>query len=125
MSDADAIAALNREWEARFTNRDLAGLVDLFTDDCVRLPEGGPASAGKEALADAYRHEFGPLWEGTFEVAIRTDEVVGGGEYAFARGTDTLVPAGGETYKGTWLAIYRREPDGAWKYFWSTSNTGA
>ena len=62
------------------------------------------------------------LWARAFEVSILTDEVVIAGEYAFARGTDRLVtPAG--THTGKWLGIYRREPDGAWKYFWSTSNS--
>jgi len=125
VSDADAIVALNREWAACFKRRDVAGLVSLFTEDCVRLPEGGPMSVGKPALETAYREEFGPIWASEFDVSIDTGEVVVSGDFAFARGTDRLVPRGGDAYEGKWLAVYRRQPDGSWKYFWSTSNSNA
>jgi ketosteroid isomerase-like protein len=39
-----AIQALNEQWEINFENHDLAGLAALFTEDCVRMPQGGPAT---------------------------------------------------------------------------------
>jgi ketosteroid isomerase-like protein len=56
-------------------------------------------------------------------VRLNTDEVLISGEYAFARGADMMIQDQdgrqvGET--GKWLFIYRRQPDGAWKYHWVT-----
>jgi hypothetical protein len=36
-----AISALGQQWETNFMNRDAAGLAALYTDDCVRMPNGG------------------------------------------------------------------------------------
>jgi predicted RNase H-like HicB family nuclease len=53
-----AIQALNQQWELRFENHDLAGLAALFTEDCVRMPQGGPATVGRSALEAAYRQDL-------------------------------------------------------------------
>jgi ketosteroid isomerase-like protein len=47
-------------------NREAAGLAGLFTDDCVRMPDSGPATTGREALESAYRREFAAVWNTRF-----------------------------------------------------------
>ena len=121
-----AIIVLNQQWETHFTNRDAAGLAQLFTEDCIRMPNGGPTTVGRQALETAYQQEFAEVWQTTFHLAITTDEVVVSGEYAFARGTDTLtVEEHGQHVQetGKWMATYRWQAVGAWRYFWSTSNS--
>ena len=123
-----AIQALNQQWEINFENHDLAGLVALFTEDCVRMPQGGPATVGRPALEAAYRQDFAEVWKTQAKVRLNAEEVIISGEYAFARGADTLVQVqdgrqvlGGET--GMWLFIFRRQTDGTWKYHWITFNS--
>ena len=123
-----AIQALNQQWEINFENHDLAGLVALFTEDCVRMPQGGPATVGRPALEAAYRQDFAEVWKTLAKVRLNAEEVIISGEYAFARGADTLVQVqdgrqvlGGET--GKWLFIFRRQTDGTWKYHWITFNS--
>jgi uncharacterized protein (TIGR02246 family) len=123
-----AIQALNQQWEINFENHDAAGLVALFTEDCVRMPQGGPATVGRPALEAAYRQDFAEVWKTQAKVRLNAEEVIISGEYAFARGANTLVQAqdgrqvlDGET--GKWLFIFRRQTDGTWKYHWSTFNT--
>jgi len=123
-----AIQALNQQWEINFENHDLAGLVALFTEDCVRMPQGGPATVGRPALEAAYRQDFAEVWKTQAKVRLNAEEVIISGEYAFARGADTLVQVqdgrqvlGGET--GKWLFIFRRQTDGTWKYHWITFNS--
>ena len=123
-----AIQALNKQWEISFENHDTAGLVALFTEDCVRMPQGGPATVGRPALEAAYRQDFAEVWKAQAKVRLNAEEVIISGEYAFARGADTLVQMqdgrqvlDGET--GKWLFIYRRQPDGTWKYHWITFNS--
>ena len=123
-----AIQALNQQWEKNFENHDLAGLAALFTEDCVRMPQGRPATVGRPALEAAYRQDFAEVWETRAKVRLNAEEVIISGEYAFARGSDTLIQdqdgrqlLDGET--GKWLFIYRRQPDGMWKYHWITFNS--
>jgi uncharacterized protein (TIGR02246 family) len=120
-----AIQALNQQWEENFANHDLAGLVALFTEDCVRMPQGDPASVGRPALEAAYRQDFAEVWRTGAIVKLNAQEIIISGEYAFARGADTLIQEQngrqvGET--GKWLFVYRRQPDGTWKFHWITFN---
>jgi len=123
-----AIEALNQQWEMNFENHDAAGLAALFTEDGVRMPQGGPATVGRPALEAAYRRDFAEVWKTRAKVRLHAEEVIISGEYAFARGVDTLVQVqdgrqvlDGET--GKWLFVYRRQPDGTWKYHWTTFNS--
>ena len=119
-----AIQALNQKWEEAFENHDLAGLTALFTENCVRMPQGGPAAVGRAALEAAYRQDFAGVWKTQAKVRLNAEEVILAGEYAFARGADTLLQDSrhvGET--GKWLFVYRRLPDGTWKFHWVTFNS--
>jgi uncharacterized protein (TIGR02246 family) len=121
-----AIQALNQQWEKFFENHDLAGMAALFTDDCVRMPQGGPATVGRPMLEAAYRQDFAEAWKVQAKVRLHADEVIISGEYAFARGTDTLLQNQDGTQAeetGKWLFIYRQQPDGTWKYHWITFNS--
>ena len=121
-----AIRALNQQWEINFENHDADGLVALFTEDCVRMPQGAPATAGRPALEAAYRQDFAEVWKAQAKVRLNAEEVIISGEYAFARGTDTLVrDQDGRQMEetGKWLFTYRQQPDGTWKYHWITFNS--
>jgi len=121
-----AIQALNQQWEINFENHDAAGLVALFTEDCVRMPQGAPATVGRPALEAAYRQDFAEVWKAQAKVRLNAEEVIISGEYAFARGADTLVrDQDGRQMEetGKWLFTYRQQPDGTWKYHWITFNS--
>ena len=118
-----AIRALNQQWEISFENHDAAGLVALFTEDCVRMPQGGPATVGRPALEAAYRQDFAEVWEMQATVRLNAGEVTISAEHAFARGADTLMQDGKQVGEpGKWMFVYRREPDGAWKFHWVIFN---
>jgi len=121
-----AIQALNKQWEISFENHDTAGLIALFKEDCVRMPQGGPATLGRPALEAAYRQDFAEVWKTQAKVRLNAEEVIISGEYAFARGVDTLVQVqdGRQVEEtGKWLFIFRRQTNGTWKYLWSTFNS--
>ena len=121
-----AIQALNEQWEKNFENHDLAGLVALFTEDCVRMPQGGPATVGRLALEAAYRQDFADVSKTQARVRLNAEEVIISGEYAFARGADTLIQdQDGKQLEetGKWLFVYRQQLDGTWKYHWVTFNS--
>ena len=121
-----AIQALNQQWEMSFANHDLAGLVTLFTEDCVRMPQGGHATVGRPALEAAYQQDFAEVWRSGAIVMLNAQEIAISGEYAFARGADTLIQdQDGRRVEqtGKWLFVYRRQPDGTWKFHWITFNS--
>jgi len=121
-----AIGALNQQWEENFANHDLAGLVALFTEDCVRMPQGGPATVGRPALEAAYQQDFAEVWRTGAIVKLKAQEITISGEYAFARGADTLIQDQDGRQReetGKWLFVYRRQPDDAWKFHWITFNS--
>jgi uncharacterized protein (TIGR02246 family) len=125
-SEKAAIQALNQAWEKYFEDHDLAGMVALFTEDCVRMPQGGPATLGRPALEAAYRQNFAEVWETQATVRLNAQEIVLSGEHAFARGADTLVQDqdGRQVEEtGKWLFVYRRLPDGSWKFHWIIFNS--
>jgi uncharacterized protein (TIGR02246 family) len=120
------IIALNQQWVVAFKARDATALARLFTADSVRLPDGRASAAGRQAIEAQYREEFAGLWDTEFDASVATEEVVVSGQYAFARGTDTLTEKKGDRMvqtTGKWMATYRQEPDASWKYLWSTYNT--
>ena len=120
-----AIHGLNQQWELNFANHDLAGLVALFTEDCVRMPQGGPSTIGRPALEAAYRQDFAEVWRIGAIVKLNAQEITISEEYAFARGADTLVQdQDGRQMEetGKWLFVYRRQTDGTWKFHWITFN---
>lgn len=125
-SEKAAIQALNQQWEINFENHDLIGLVALFTEDCIRMPQGSLATVGRPALEAAYRQDFAEVWKTQAKVRLHAEEVIISGEYAFARGADTLIQDqdGRQVEEtGKWLFIYRKQPDGTWKYHWITFNS--
>jgi uncharacterized protein (TIGR02246 family) len=121
-----AIQALNQQWEMNFENHDAAGLVALFTEDCVRMPQGGPATVGRSALEAAYQQDFAEVWNVGAIVRLEAEEIRISGDYAFARGKDTLIQEqdGRQLEEtGKWLFVYHRQPDGIWKFHWTTFNS--
>ena len=121
-----ALQALNQQWELHFENHDAAGLAALFTEDCVRMPQGGPATVGRPALEAAYRQDFAEVWKTQAKVRLNAEEVIISGEYAFARGVDRLVQVqdGRQVEEtGKWMFIFRRQTDDTWKYHWIIFNT--
>jgi uncharacterized protein (TIGR02246 family) len=121
-NDEAAIRGLVDRWAKAYDAHDAGGLAQLYTSDCVRMPEGAPTTIGRDALEKTYRSEFTPSWEKGAKVTFTTDELVICGDYAFARGTDKISELGQSDYHGKWLATFRREKDGQWKFFWSTYN---
>jgi uncharacterized protein (TIGR02246 family) len=119
-----AIQTLNQEWEKGFEDHDLAGMVALFTEDCVRMPQAAPATVGRPALEAAYRQDFAEVWKTGAKVRLNAGEVVISGEHAFGRGADTLIQDGRQVGgTGKWLFVYRRQPDGTWKFHWVIFNS--
>ncbi len=95
---------------------DITGWVELFADDMVYMPDGGPPVTTRDALEGAAVSHFSRYRP---NLQSSTEEIQVLGDWAFARTTvsGTLTPRGGNPIRvdRKEMAIYRRQPDGSWK----------
>jgi uncharacterized protein (TIGR02246 family) len=114
---SEAIDSLRAAHVAAVNAGDVAGWVAMFADDGVQMPPGAPANAGRDMIR---------LWVDGFlaavqvEFALHVEEVHSDGDWAFERGTYTIVlrpKAGGGLIhdQGKYITIYQQQRDGTWR----------
>jgi len=103
--------------------RDLETLVATFADDGVDMPPGAPAVVGR----DAYRTYCTSMLErmGDFSWAFDIAELVVTGDWAFERGTYSIIMGDGSEDRGKYLWLYQRDADGHWRFARTIYNPGA
>jgi ketosteroid isomerase-like protein len=116
-TDLEAIEAFNREYLAAINNEDIERLSALTTEEHIMLIPNRPPLVGKQANDEANRRAF-ELFE--FDEEWHPVETEIAGYWAWQRGTYkvTATPhAGGDSLilEGSFLRIYRRQPDGSWR----------
>lgn len=111
--DERAIRALVARWLEASRAGDVAGVLDLMTDDVVFMVPGREPF-GKEAFAASAQAMRSVHMEGTSD--IREIQVLG--DWAYLRNyiSLTVTPAGGAPMRraGWTLTIVRKMPDGRW-----------
>ncbi|MDA2934014.1 DUF4440 domain-containing protein [Acidobacteria bacterium AH-259-D05] len=120
MSDErDAIDKLVQEYAETVSSGDLTSWTKVLAEDVVFQPQDLPQVIGKGAV-EAWAKES---WFDPFDMnlSFQSEEVEVLGSWAFGRGRFTLglTPTGGgrsTQANGKFLTIFRREPDGSWKY---------
>ena len=90
------------------------------------MPQGAPASIGRAALEAAYRRDFMDAWKSGAKVRLNAQEILIAGEYAFARGADTLLQDEDDRPReatSKWMFVYHKQADGTWKFHWVSFNS--
>jgi len=113
-----------KAWAEATNAGDIDRIMSMVTDNCVMIPANAPPLIGKEAIRKDQQQSFGQFTYKGDEAVV--DFRVSGG-FAFSRGTwaYSLTPkAGGESKKnnGSFIDIYQKQPDGAWKLFWNAGS---
>ena len=116
-TDLAAIEAFNRAYLAAINNEDIEQLSALTTEEHIMLMPNRPPLVGKQANDEANRRAF-ELFE--FDEEWHPVETEVAGDWAWQRGTYRVTAsprAGGEdiVLEGSFLRIYRRQPDGSWR----------
>ena len=116
LSDTDIVAIQQVAADMSQTARtgDWDRMVELFTDDAIRMPPNAPVEHGRETI----RAHFGavdsiPQW------TVHESEIHGEGDLAYMQEAYTITAflagmPGSMTYTGKSLSILRRQPDGTW-----------
>lgn len=116
-ADEAAIAEFNKRYLGAINDGDIATLSSLTTEDHMMIMPGRPPLVGKKANDEANGRVFQMF---DIDETWTPQETVIDGDLAYQRGTFTVEAtpkAGGDKTRttGTFLRIYRRQPDGSWR----------
>ena len=127
-ADIDTVYKLHTDFVAAMKRADTDHLVNSFTADGMIMAPGEPKVQGREAI----RAWFDNFNENFVTVdSVATDQVyIDGGDCIVESGEfawKVRPKAGGESTetKSKWLAVWQRQPDGAWKLARDMFNTNA
>ncbi len=127
-SDVEAITAVINTYEQVLNASDLDGVMRLYAEDGVFMPQYSPSAVGHDAVRQAYANVFDMIkLEIEFDI-IEVERIAPG--WAFARtnsaGTVTILAGGARLAEANQeLFIFTMQSDGLWKiarYAFSTTN---
>ena len=115
-----ALATEEASWNKAFHGRDLDALVAFYASDAVFVLPGLSAQVGTAAIRKTYADA---LKDPNFDVNFASErvEVAQSGELAFTqgqftmKGTDPKSNQPTTTATGSYLTVYKKQPDGSWK----------
>jgi len=126
-ADRQAIAAVSAQFQAAENAGNVEQMLPLFAADLVILSPNAPELSGADRIAAEMRafHEAFSV-----QVEYASQEIAAFGDWGLDRGTEhfTLTPKNGGppiSVNGTYLWLYRRQPDGSWKQsrvMWNSSD---
>ena len=134
-NDDALIAVLRADWVRAINTRDLEGLIDLYAEGSVLMPQYVPPQLGREAIGNWYREQFAKIdaWYTYSAKSLRFD-----GHWAFEEWTMqlTLSPRGRGRVEllddvvqavESGARVYRKDETGRWKIdreLWDSDNVG-
>jgi uncharacterized protein (TIGR02246 family) len=114
-----AIKADEAKWNQQIKAKDTEGLASHYTDDAYFVGPGGAPSDGSTAIRQFYANG---LTDPALDVNIASDkiDVAASGDMAYSRGHYTEKYTDRKTGKimtdkGSYLSVYKKQPDGSWK----------
>ncbi len=125
--DVEAITAVLNTYEQVLNASDLDGVMRLYADDGVFMPQHSPSAVGHDAVRKTYENVFGMIkLDVEFDI-IEVERIAP--DWGFARtnstGTVTVLADGAKLAEANQeLFIFRKQSDGQWKiarYAFSTT----
>ena len=125
--DASAVRTQIEEWTDAWSTADLEKIVSVYAADSVRIPPNEAAEEGKDAIRASF---LKMLDEYTVEPTIDIVDLRVSGDLAYVRSaySVTLTPKeDGDPLRdsGSWVVVFQRQPDGAWRVIsdiWNSDN---
>jgi ketosteroid isomerase-like protein len=116
--EREVLLRTDKEWASVVSSGDVEQIVSYWADDAVVLPPGAPAVVGKQAIrafvADSLKLPgFSINWQANQAV------VAANGDMGYTVGTNKVTMSGADgllqTTVGKAVAVWRKEPNGAWR----------
>jgi uncharacterized protein (TIGR02246 family) len=82
------IQALENQWADAINKKDLTGLMAMYADDAVSMPDGAPTLTGKAAIQERQAKQFADA-KGNITISFQTLDVFGDGDIVTEYGTST------------------------------------
>lgn len=120
-ADSSVITDRSAEWERMLNEKDIDGIVDLYTDDARIMPPNGVTKTGKSAV----REEFGAMINANLGGELRTLEAKVAGDMGYRVGTYHLNIGGVPVDTGKYIETWQRGTDGKWRIsndIWNSDN---
>lgn len=118
-SEASNIREHETAWVKDIATRDVEKWASHYTDDAVVMAPGMPPMKGKDAIREGLKHLVS---DPNIKLEFTPDrvEVSKSGDVAYTRGTYQMTMTDPKTRKpvtdkGTYVTVYRKQPDGSWK----------
>ncbi|MFQ5530466.1 MAG: YybH family protein [Gemmatimonadota bacterium] len=115
----------DREFLAAVRTRGLGAWLQAFAPDGMMI-SGGASHAGQEGIRQAVLPLFAdPLFDITWDPQLSA--VSASGDLGYTVGTYEMTAegeAGAAEFRGTYLTVWRRQPDGTWKVEADIGNPG-
>jgi len=115
--EEQAIRAADAQWSQAASAKDLERTLSFYTDDAILPWPNAPTAAGRDAIRAVWAEEFK---DPAYALSWRTEEVVvaHSGDLGYSRGSyDATYTPGDHAVRehGKYLAVWRKQPDGAWR----------
>jgi ketosteroid isomerase-like protein len=110
----DAIAGANAAFVSNFNRGDIAAAANVYTAKARIFPPGLPPVDGQADIAEFWSTAAAQL--GVTNVRLTTIEIEAHGDTAIEEGRFTLGGKSGPLNQGKYIVIWKRQPDGAWKW---------
>jgi len=115
--DAEAVRKVEQDMLAAFKAKDAARLAGFYADDVVVAVPGQAQMEGRQAILASNERD---MKDPAFSLDFTPDKVEASGDLAYSRGRYTIGYTDPQTKKpaqgkGTYLTVFRRQGDGAWK----------
>jgi ketosteroid isomerase-like protein len=118
----DSINETNAAFVSGINSGDFASAANVYTADARIFPPGFPPVDGKEAIGGFWQAAAAQL--GVKEVQLTTVEFEEYGDMAIEEGRFVLAGEAGTLDQGKYIVIWKRQPDGDWKWhrdIWNSS----
>ena len=114
-----ALRSTESDWVRDFKAHDMSGILGHYASDAASAAPGSPVSVGADAIKQSYASTFN---DPAFSLVFAPDriEVSRSGDMAYTVGRYDQVSTDPKTKApthevGTYVTVYRKEPDGSWK----------
>lgn len=106
-------------WNADWAAKDVEKIVAHYADDATLMVPGAPAMKGKDAIRTGLKPVAADA-NTALTFTATSVEVSKGSDIAYTQGTYSMTTTDGKTKKpvtekGTYVTVYKKQADGAWK----------
>jgi len=113
----EELAQAWRQFAEAWVKGDAAAAAQWYTEDAINMPPDVEDARGRSAIQGAFAYILSGATREDMAFTTRELDVYEDTAYELGTFADTFTPHGGEktTFRGRYMCVWKRQPDGAWK----------